>query len=61
MWNKQYYGSCGSCDCGPESISKADHKALLEEQAKILEAKLATIRHLIENIDKEPAEKEKIK
>jgi len=37
----------------PAAYSKDDRKALLKEQASILEAKLATIRHWLENIDKE--------
>jgi len=43
---------CGGY-CEPAAYSKDDRKALLKEQASILEAKLATIRHWLENIDKE--------
>jgi len=47
-----YANDCGGY-CEPISYSKSDRKALLKEQESILEAKLATIRHWIENIDKE--------
>ncbi len=44
----------GYCDgyCGPwgTGISKKDEIAFLEEQEKILEAKLATIRHMKESV-----------
>lgn len=43
---------CGGY-CEPAAFSKSDRKALLKEQEAILEAKLATIRHWIENLDKE--------
>jgi len=39
--------------CEPAVYSKSDRKALLKEQESILEAKLATIRHWIDNIDTE--------
>lgn len=55
----------GYCDCGDSELSKEDRKALLKEKEAILEAKLATIRHLIskaslreENADKEKSDKE---
>ena len=53
-----YNNMCGGY-CGPEDyeISKDDRKALLKEKAAILEAKLATVRHWIETIDKEESEK----
>lgn len=38
---------CGPGYCwGPGKWSKKDELAMLEEQEKILEAKLATIRHM---------------
>ena len=36
--------------CYPGRWSKKDELAMLEEQEKILEAKLATIRHMKENV-----------
>lgn len=50
-----YTNNCGGY-CEPAAYSKGDQKALLKEQEKILEAKLATIRHWIENVDKEEKE-----
>jgi len=44
------YGNCGMY-CDPEDLSKEDRKALLEEQEKILQAKLATVKHMLENLD----------
>lgn len=46
-----YANNCADY-CGPASFSKDDQKALLKEQEAIFEAKLATIRHWIENLDK---------
>ena len=40
------HAMCGAGCCDP---SETDKLALLEEQEKILEAKLATIRHLKES------------
>ena len=40
-------------------VTKKDRKALLKEKESILEAKLATIRHWIENLDEEESEDEK--
>ena len=47
-----YNNNCGDY-CEPMEISKKDRKALLQEREAILEAKLATIRHWIENLDEE--------
>lgn len=44
------YGGCYGYE--PEDITQEDQKAFLEEKEKILEAKLATIRHLRETLDK---------
>lgn len=45
----------------PEDVSwsREDRKALFQEKEAILEAKLATIRHWIENLDKEKSESAK--
>ncbi len=42
---------CGDGYCGPMGFygSKEDKVALLEEQEKVMEAKLATIRHMKES------------
>lgn len=47
----------GNCYCGDEELSKEDRKALLKEKEAILEAKLATIRHWMENSDKSDSDK----
>ena len=47
-----YGDMCGGY-CGPGQWSKSDQVALLKEREKILEAKLATIRHMIEETEKE--------
>lgn len=51
-----YTNDCGAY-CEPVTWSKSDRKALLKEQESILMAKLATIRHWIENLDKEESTK----
>ena len=52
-----HYGYCGGyCEPEAEVLTKADKKALLEEKKVILEAKLATIKHLLETVDKEEKE-----
>lgn len=49
-----YQGMCGGGYCAPwGSGSKKDQKAFLEEHEKVLEAKLATIKHLKESPEKE--------
>lgn len=55
-----YSNMCGGY-CEPEDFnwSKADRKALLEEKKSILEAKLATIKHWIESLDKEESKTDK--
>lgn len=55
-----YSQMCGGY-CEPEDFnwSKADRKALLKEKEAILEAKLATIRHWIETLDKEDSGSDK--
>lgn len=53
MWNNAY---CGDGQCGPYAVTKEDQVALLKEKEKILEAKLATVRHLIESAGKEKTE-----
>lgn len=52
------FGACGEY-CEPITVSKTDQKALLKEREAILEAKLATIRHLMETLDKEESESKK--
>ena len=48
-----YSNYCGVY-CEPEeALSKKDKKALLKEREAILEAKLATIRHMIETTDED--------
>jgi len=42
------YGGC----CDQEEMSVDDQKAFLEERKKILEAKLATVDHLIKTLGK---------
>lgn len=42
-----YYGCCGY---DAESMTTDDLKALYDEQEKIFEAKLATVRHLRESL-----------
>jgi hypothetical protein len=39
--------------------SKSDQKAVLKEQEAILEAKLATIRHWMEDLDNDESESKK--
>jgi len=53
-----YYPNMCRRYCEPESVvfSKIDRKALLEEEKAILGAKLATISHLIDSLDKEEKE-----
>lgn len=46
------YGNCGAY-CDPADISKEDRKALLNETQAILEAKLATVKQMIKNLDLE--------
>ena len=48
-----YYGGIcgGGCNCGP--VTKEDEVTFLREKEKIMEAKLATIRHLIESLESE--------
>ena len=55
-----YSNMCGGY-CGPDNFSwsKTDRKVLLKEKEAIMEAKLATIRHWIENADKEKSEPDK--
>ena len=50
-----YANMCGAGNCVPDEFnwSKADRKALLKEKEAVLEAKLATIRHWIDSLDKE--------
>lgn len=50
-----YTNNCGGY-CEAVSFNPKDRKALLKEQEAIFEAKLATIRHWIENVDKEEKE-----
>ena len=38
--------------CEPEDLTVDDLKALLEERKKILEAKLATVEHMLKSLDK---------
>lgn len=42
---------CGDGCCEPEEMTVDDQKAMLEERKKILEAKLATVEHLIKNLN----------
>lgn len=52
-----YSNMCGGCcEPGELGLSKQDRKALLKEKEAILEAKLATIRHWMEESDKEKSE-----
>ena len=53
-----YYGNCGGY-CEPVEYTKKDKEAILKEQEAILEAKLATVRHMIENLDSEENESDK--
>ena len=50
------YGNCGGY-CEPEEYSKNDRRVILEEQEAILEAKLATVRHMRKNLDSESEDK----
>lgn len=53
-----YANACGGyCDADSFSISSKDRKAWLKEKEAILEAKLATVKHLIEESDRD-SEKE---
>lgn len=55
-----YSNMCGAyCDPADFNWSKKDRKALLKEKEAILEAKLATVRHWIEDLDKEESESKK--
>lgn len=42
----------GNCGCGDYEMSEEDRKAYLKEKEAILEAKLATVRHMIQTSDK---------
>jgi len=53
------YGCCGNCEPTPMKWSKSDQKAVLKEQEAILEAKLATIRHWMEDLDNDESESKK--
>lgn len=55
MWNNMYCGNMANC--GPMAATKEDQVALLKEKEKILEAKLATVRHLIESAQTEKVQK----
>lgn len=44
---------CGYCEPEEHEFTSEDRKALLKEQAAILEAKLATVKQRMENLDKE--------
>ena len=49
-----FSNNCGGyCGDNAFTMSKTDKKAFLKEQEAILEAKLATVRHLLETSDKE--------
>ncbi len=49
-----FSNNCGGyCGDNNFAMSKPDKKAFLKEQEAILEAKLATVRHLMETSDKE--------
>ena len=50
------HGNCGGY-CGPHGWSKKDRLAHLEEAEKIMEAKLATIRHMKESAKSEKEDK----
>ena len=52
-----YSNDCGGY-CGPVNLTKDDEVAILKEREKILEAKLATIRHMIETEEKSPKSSE---
>ena len=47
-----YQGMCGYGYCGPMGFKKEDEAAFLKEQEAILEAKLATVKHLREEAEK---------
>ena len=47
------HGMCADGYCGPMSWSKKDRMAMLEEQEKIMEAKLATLKHMKESLASE--------
>lgn len=47
----------GNCECGDSELSSEDRKALLKEKEAILEAKLATVRHMLETSDKSDSDK----
>jgi hypothetical protein len=46
-------GCCGGY-CEPEEMTQEDQEAFLQEREAILEAKLATVRHLRETLKKQP-------
>jgi hypothetical protein len=50
-----YSGNCGSY-CEPQEWSKKDREVFLKEKQAILEAKLATVKHMLENLDDEEEE-----
>lgn len=50
---------CGgmNCGCSMDEMDAKDKVAILEEKEKILEAKLATIRHMKDAVKTEKAKK----
>jgi len=54
------YSNCCGGYCGSDyKPSKKDKKAMLKEEQAILEAKLATVKHLIETADEDESDSEK--
>jgi len=53
------YGTNGCCGgyCEPEEMTAEDQEAYLKERESILEAKLATVRHLMESLKKTKSDK----
>lgn len=48
-------GCCGYCE--PDEVTQEDQEAFLKEREAILEAKLATVRHLREQLKKKSDQK----
>jgi len=53
-----HYCNCGDC-CEPVETSALDRKIVLEEHKAILEAKLATVKEMIKNLDSAHSENPK--
>ena len=56
-----YYANMGGCYCEPyeETLTKEDKRTLLLEKKAIMEAKIATINHMLDSLDKKESKFDK--